>query len=128
MSSRAGVRTLETAVLELFDSRAESRVYLFLLRHDGVLSDEVVRGTRLHPSTVRELLSAMYDARVISRRKLRTESIGKNPYLYYAVSPLVLLRRRVKTLERRLNLVASVASPQNGDEPMVRIWIRGEDA
>ena len=128
MSSLVGARSLETAVLELFDSRAESRVYLFLLRHDGVLSEEVVRGTRLHPSTVRELLSSMYDARVISRRKLRTESIGKNPYLYYAVSPLVLLRRRVRTLERRLNLVAAVASPQDAGEPIVRIWIRGEDA
>jgi transcription initiation factor IIE alpha subunit len=127
MSSRVGVRALETAVLELFDSRAESRVYLFLLRHDGVLSEEVIRGTRLHPSTVRELLSSMYEARVVSRRKLRTESIGKNPYLYYAVSPLVLLRRRVKTLERRLNLVAAVASPQDAGEPVVRISIR-EDA
>lgn len=122
MSSR--VRSLEDAVLELFDSRAESRIYLFLLRHDGVLSEEVIRGTRLHPSTVRELLSSMYEARVVIRRKLRTESIGKNPYLYYAVSPLVLLRRRVRILERRLNLVAAVGAPQETKEPLVRIWIR----
>ena len=128
MSPRHGNRSLEAAVHELFDSQAESRVYLFLLRHDGVLSDEVIRGTRLHPSTVRELLAQMHSRHLISRKKLKTESIGKNPYLYYAVSPLVLVRRRAKTLERRLNALTAFASDQDTGVHRVRIWIHREDA
>jgi predicted DNA-binding transcriptional regulator len=125
MSRRDG-RALEVAVRELFDSQAESRIYLYLLRHDGVLSDEVIRGTRLHPSTVRELLAMMYGRRLIARRKLPTASIGKNPYLYYAVSPLVLVQRRAKVLERRLSALASCASESGVHQ--VRIWIHREDA
>jgi len=128
MSRRLGTRMLESAVHELFDSRAESRIYLFLLRHEGALGEEVIRGTRLHPSTVRELLSRMYEARVVARRKLKTDSIGKNPYLYSAVPPLVLLRRRAKILERRLNLVAAYGSRQDPGVPCVRIWIQEEAA
>ena len=125
-TTRSGARSLEAAVQELFDSQAECRVYVFLLRHDGVLSDEVIRGTGLHPSTVRELLASMYGRRVVVRRKLRTDSIGKNPFLYFAVSPLVLVRRRAKVLERRLNALASCESGSGVHR--VSIWIHREDA
>lgn len=124
MSRRVGTRLLEGAVQDLFDSRAEARIYLFLLRHEGALGEEVIRGTRLHPRTVRELLSRMFAHQVIVRRKLKTDSIGKNPYLYFAVSPVVLLRRRAKTLEQRLNLIASYGSRQ--ETAHVRIWVREE--
>jgi len=126
VSSRYDGRSLEAAVQELFDSQAESRVYVFLLRHDGVLSDEIVHGTKLHPSTVRELLSMMYSRRLITRKKLKTPTIGKNPYLYYAVSPLVLVRRRAKVLERRLSALAAYASDTGVHQ--VHIWIHREDA
>lgn len=103
-------RNIETAVHELLDSRAESRIYIFLLRKNGARSEEIIRGTKLHPSTVRELLSKMYDNKIISRKKIKTDSIGKNPYLYGAVSPIVLLQRRAKIIESRLNKIANLAT------------------
>ena len=72
-------KNIETAVNELLDSRAESRIYVYLLRKNGARSDEIIRGTKLHPSTVRELLSKMYNNKIIYREKIRTETIGKNP-------------------------------------------------
>jgi transcription initiation factor IIE alpha subunit len=54
-------KNIETAVHELLDSRAESRIYIYLLRKNGAFSEEIIRGTKLHPSTVRELLSKMYE-------------------------------------------------------------------
>ena len=121
-------KNIETAVHELLDSRAESRIYVYLLRKNGARSDDIIRGTKLHPSTVRELLSKMYTQKVIYRQKIKTESIGKNPYLYRAVSPIILLQRRVKIIESRLNMIANLTGKTNGNK-YVQITIdqqRGE--
>lgn len=121
-------KNIETAVNELLDSRAESRIYVYLLRKNGARSDEIIRGTKLHPSTVRELLSKMYDKKIIYRKKIKTETIGKNPFLYGAISPVILLQRRVKIIETRLNKIASLTGKINGNK-YVQIMIdhrRGE--
>ena len=109
-------KNIETAVNELLDSRAESRIYVYLLRKNGARSDEIIRGTKLHPSTVRELLSKMYNNKIIYREKIRTETIGKNPYLYGAISPVILLKRRVKIIETRLNRIANLTGKTNGSK------------
>jgi predicted transcriptional regulator len=109
-------KNIETAVHELLDSRAESRIYVYLLRKNGARSDDIINGTKLHPSTVRELLSKMHTQKVISRQKIKTETIGKNPYLYGAVSPIILLQRRVKIIESRLNKIANLTGKTNGNK------------
>jgi predicted DNA-binding transcriptional regulator len=109
-------KNIETAVHELLDSRAESRIYVYILRKNGARSYEIIRGTKLHPSTVRELLSKMYENKIIFREKIKTETIGKNPYLYGAVSPIILLQRRVKIIESRLNKIANLTSKTNGNK------------
>lgn len=114
---------IETAVHELLDSRAESRIYVYLLRNQGARSDNIIRGTKLHPSTVRELLSKMYTNKIILRKKIRTETIGKNPYTYQAISPLVLLQRRVKIIEMRLNKIARLTSVPHETPNFVQITI-----
>jgi len=119
---------IETAVNELLDSRAESRIYVYLLRKNGARSNDIIRGTKLHPSTVRELLSKMYANKIIYREKIKTETIGKNPYLYRAISPVILLQRRVKVIETRLNTIANLTGKTNGNK-YVQITIdhqRGE--
>jgi predicted DNA-binding transcriptional regulator len=121
-------KNIETAVHELLDSRAESRIYVYLLRKGGARSDDIIRGTKLHPSTVRELLSKMYTHKIILRKKIRTETIGKNPYMYQAVSPLILLQRRVKIIETRLNRIVQLTSTLNKTTKFVQITIgHGED-
>jgi predicted DNA-binding transcriptional regulator len=118
-------KNIETAVHELLDSRAESRIYVYLLRKNRARSDEIIRGTKLHPSTVRELLSKMYDNKIIFREKIKTDSIGKNPYLYGAVSPILLLQRRVKIIESRLNKIANLAGTSDGNK-YVQITIENQ--
>ena len=109
-------KNIETAVNELLESRAESRIYAYLLRKNEARSNEIIRGTKLHPSTVRELLSKMYDDKIIYREKIKTETIGKNPYLYRAISPVILLQRRVKIIETRLNMIANLTGKNNGNK------------
>jgi hypothetical protein len=58
----------------------------------------------------------MYNNKIIYREKIKTETIGKNPYLYVAVSPVILLQRRVKIIETRLNKIANLAGKTNGSK------------
>jgi hypothetical protein len=50
-------KSIEKAVNDILRSRARSRIYIFLLRKNGAKSEEIIKGTKLHPSTVRETLS-----------------------------------------------------------------------
>ncbi len=111
------------AVHDILKSRAESRIYLYLLRKKGAISEDIIKGTKLHPSTVRELLSKMYDQKLISREKLKNESIGKNPYLYRATSPIKLLQKYTRDMEFRLNKLANLSDKKDGITKYVRIKI-----
>lgn len=102
-------RSIEKAVREILKSRARSRIYIYLLRKNGAKSERIIKGTRLHPSTVRETLSKMYEQRLIYRKKIKNDSIGKNPFIYYAISPVKLLKRYASEIEDRLNKIASLA-------------------
>lgn len=103
-------KNVEKAVRDILKSRARSRIYVYLLRKNGAKTEQIVNGTRLHPSTVRGTLSKMYDQKLIFRRKIKNDSIGKNPYIYYPIPPIELLKRYANEIEDRLNKLASLAS------------------
>ena len=81
-------KSIERAVNDILKSRARSRIYIFLLRKNGARTEEIIKGTRLHPSTVRETLSKMHENSQIYRKKIKNDSIGKNPYVFYPISPI----------------------------------------
>ena len=120
-------KSTERALYDLFQSKAESRIYLYLLRRGGARSADIIRGTRLHPSTVRELLVRMHTQRMIYREKLKNDQIGKNPYFYHAVAPLTLLRRYTQDLEIKLNKIANLSKKQTNSTASVKIEIRRGD-
>jgi predicted transcriptional regulator len=120
-------KSSERAVYELLKSGAESRIYIYLLRKNGARSEEIIKGTKLHPSTVRESLSKMYSQQLISREKLKNDSIGKNPYFYRAVSPVKLLQKKARELEDRLNKIANLTQKNISEEKYVRIKIYKRD-
>ena len=64
-------KSIEKTVNEILKSRAKSSIYTFLLRRNGARSDEIIKGTKLHPSTVREMLSKMYEQKLIYRKKIK---------------------------------------------------------
>ena len=120
-------KSTEKAVHDILKSRAESRIYIYLLRKKGAVSEDIIKGTKLHPSTVRELLSKMYDQKLISREKLKNESIGKNPYMYRATSPIKLLQKYTRDMEFRLNKLANLSDKKDGITKYVRIKIYERD-
>jgi len=111
-SGKIGDKRLEDAVHDLLKSRARSRIYVYLLKKNGARTGQIVKGTKLHPSTVRETLSQMYNQKLIFRKKIKNQSIGKNPYLYYPISPIALLKKRAYILEESLNKIANITSSE----------------
>jgi predicted transcriptional regulator len=105
-------KRLEDAVHDLLKSRARSRIYVYLLKKNGARTEQIIKGTKLHPSTVRETLSQMYNQKLIFRKKIKNQSIGKNPYLYYPISPIALLKKRAYILEESLNKIANITSSE----------------
>jgi predicted transcriptional regulator len=103
-------KRLEDAVHDLLKSRARSRIYVYLLKKNGARTEQIIKGTKLHPSTVRETLSQMYNQKLIFRKKIKNQSIGKNPYLYYPISPIALLKKRAYILEESLNKIVNLTS------------------
>ena len=124
-------KSVENAVREILKSRARSRIYMFLLRKDGVITEQIIKGTHLHPSTVRETLSKMYEQKLIYRKKIKNDSIGKNPFMFYAISPVTLLKRYSNEMEDRLNKLAGLAfskdERKNYRPVRIRIIERVED-
>jgi predicted DNA-binding transcriptional regulator len=108
-SGNNGSKNIEKTVHEILKSRVRSRIYVYLLRKNGAKTEQIIRGTKLHPSTVRETLSKMYNQKLIYRKKIKNGSIGKNPYIYYPISPMELLRRYTNEIEDRLNKLAILA-------------------
>jgi len=103
-------KNIEKAVNDILKSRARSRIYVYLLRKNGARTEEIIKGTKLHPSTVRETLSKMYEQQLIFRRKMQNDSIGKNPYVYYPIPPIELLKRYASEIEDKLNKLAKFTS------------------
>ena len=116
-------KSAERAVRDILKSKAEARIYIYLLRKNGAISEDIIKGTKLHPSTVRELLSKMYDKKLIFREKLKNDSIGKNPYLYRAVSPIILLQKYTQEMEGRLNKLVNLTGKSDQNSKYVRIKI-----
>ena len=102
-------KSIEKAVNDILKSRARSRIYIYLLRKNGARTEEIIKGTKLHPSTVRETLSKMHDNSQIYRKKIKNDSIWKNPYIFYPVSPIKLIKKHAREIEDRLNKLANLA-------------------
>lgn len=118
-------KNIESIVHDLLKSRARSRIYIYLLRKNGAKTEDIIKGTKLHPSTVRETLSKMYDQNQIFRKKIKNDSIGKNPFKYFSTPPIKLLKIHAKEIEEKLNKIACLGSKKKfkGFKP-VKIKIR----
>ena len=87
-----------------------------LLKKGEAKTEQIIQGSKLHPSTVRETLSKMHDQKLIYRKKIKNDSIGKNPYVYYPISPVQLLKRYSLEIEDKLNKIANLASLKTSKE------------
>jgi len=78
---------------------AKSKVYLYLLKKKRATAKEIIEEAGLYPTTVREVLTEMVREGILEREKLKIENAGRNPYVYNAVSPLKIIKKRIAVLE-----------------------------
>ena len=114
---------IEKTIHEILKSKAQSKIYLFLLRKNNVKTEDIIKGTRLHPSTVRETLVKMHSKHIIQREKIKNNSIGKNPYVYSPIPPVLLIRKYVEDMEHRLNNLVSLSGKQQKNKETHSIHI-----
>jgi len=106
-------KSIEKTVHDILRSRARSQIYIYLLKKSCAKTEQIIKGTRLHPSTVRETLSEMYDQKLIFREKIKNGVIGKNPFMYYPISPIELLKKHASDMEKRLNRLVNLTYSKN---------------
>ncbi|MEA1993541.1 MAG: helix-turn-helix domain-containing protein [Euryarchaeota archaeon] len=87
---------------------AKSKVYLYLLKKKRATAKEIMEEARLYPTTVREVLTEMVKEGVLEREKIETENVGRNPYIYNAVSPLEITKKRIAVLEKGVSELLSL--------------------
>ena len=118
-------------VLKFFlDTESKSKIYLYLRKHRKSTSREIAKGANLYPSSTREALIEMTKTGITRREKLEKEGAGKNPYVYEAIAPTELLKKRVDKIENRLNDLVNIDAYLKGDKkikkPKLPIRIRIE--
>ena len=62
-------KNIESAIRDVLKSTSRARIYLYLLRNNGAKTEQIINGSKLHPSTVRETLSKMNEQKIIYRKK-----------------------------------------------------------
>jgi predicted transcriptional regulator len=90
------------------DTETKSKIYLFLRKNGRSTSPEIAKGANLHPSSVREALKEMSQGGILKREKLEVEGAGKRPYVYEAISPVELVRKKAGGIEEILNRVSNL--------------------
>ncbi len=118
-------------VLKFFlDTESKSKIYLYLRKHGKSTSREIAKGANLYPSSTREALIEMTKTGITTREKLETKGAGKNPYVYEAILPSELMKKRIDKIENRLNKLINLDTYLKGDKevkaPGVPVRIRIE--
>jgi len=128
-SGNKSSKNIEKTIRDIFKSRAKSCIYVYLLGKNGAKTEQIIKGTKLHPSTVRETLSKMYDQKQIYRKKVKNDHIGKNPYIYFPIPPIELLKKYTKEIEGKLNKIANLdfsGDKQNKNSVKIKIIERAD--
>jgi predicted transcriptional regulator len=117
-------KKIESAIKDILKSTSRARIYLYLLKNNGSKTEEIINGSKLHPSTVRETLSKMNDQKIIFRKKEKNDSIGKNPYIYYPIPPLNLLKKYTNEIEEKLTNIANLQNSKYKNLKSNRVKIK----
>ena len=82
---------------------AKAKAYIYLVRKGEATAEAVAEGAGLYPTTARDVLNRLSDAGIVKREKLDTEGAGRKPFVYRAIPPSELLKKRVYDIEQTLS-------------------------
>jgi len=101
-------KKVEKIFLEILETKARAKIYMFLLRNNGAMAKQITDETGLHPSTVRETLLKMCNQNLINRKKIKNNKTGKKPYGYYPISIVELVERYLGEVKEKLNYLSDL--------------------
>jgi sugar-specific transcriptional regulator TrmB len=84
---------------------AKAKAYIYLVKKGKATAEQVAKGADLYPTTAREVLTKMAESHIVNREKMETNGAGRKPFLYTAIPPSELIRRRAHEIEQRLSEV-----------------------
>lgn len=82
---------------------AKAKAYVYLVKKGRATAEQVARGADLYPTTAREVLTKMAESGIVKREKLDTNGAGRKPFLYTAISPSELIKKRANEIEQILS-------------------------
>lgn len=82
---------------------AKAKAYIYLVKKGKATAEEVAEGAGLYPTTAREVLNSMAESGIAEREKMDTDGAGRKPFLYTAIPPSELLKKRVHDIEQTLS-------------------------
>jgi predicted transcriptional regulator len=82
---------------------AKAKAYIYLVKKGRATAEQVAQGADLYPTTAREVLTKMAEAGIVKREKLDTDGAGRKPFLYTAISPSELIKKRAYEIEQTLS-------------------------
>ena len=104
-------------ILKFFlDSEAKSKIYLYLRNSGQAISKDIAKGANLYPSSTREALADMTKNGVVLRTKLDVEGTGKKPFVYEAISPTELLKKRASKIEEGISRLLNLGGREEGSK------------
>jgi len=83
----------------------KAKIYIYLRKAGKSTAEDVVKGTSLYITSVREALAEMTRSNVVKRTKLPKSGAGKPPYVYEAISPRELIEAMAGTIQDKLNQI-----------------------
>ena len=66
----------------------------------------------------------MNEQKLIYRKKQKNDSIGKNPFIYYPISPLDLLKKYTNEIEEKLTKIANLSNSRYNTYKSNRVKIK----
>ena len=105
-------KELETTDLRLVNvltdfwfTEIKAKIYIYLRKAGKSTAEEIVKGTGLYITSVREALAELHETGIVRREKVRKNGAGKPPYLYEAISPGELIDKMSHDIQDKLSKI-----------------------
>ena len=128
---------LETTDLRLVDiltdfwfTEIKAKIYIYLRKAGKSTAEDIVKGTGLYITSVREALSEMHESGVVRREKIEKTGAGKPPYVYEAIPPRELIEKMSDEIQEKLSRIFMIddilKSPVEMKLPILPIKVKIE--
>ncbi|MBI4362633.1 MAG: transcriptional regulator [Euryarchaeota archaeon] len=81
----------------------KAKIYIYLRKAGKSTAEDIVNGTGLYITSVREALADMHKTGVVKREKVAKKGAGKPPYTYEAIAPRDLIEKMSEDIQEKLS-------------------------